>query len=130
MGRINVAGYVLGLGAVGQSLMVGNAIHKVPCWLIFITLLGPWLAVHVISFCRIAPCGPRRFAQILTIAMVWYAADTLVCELVWLLLPAARSHMYSAAVPHVLTYGCAVSFIIFGRAVRDARQYAVNHPES
>jgi hypothetical protein len=110
--------------------MLGNAINKVPFWLIFVPLLGPYLVVHVISFCRVAPCGPSRFAQIITNAMAWYVADTVACELVWLLLPVARSHMYFAAIPHALTYGCAVSFIVLVRAVRDARQYAVDHPEN
>jgi hypothetical protein len=131
MGRVNIMGYVLGLGAVGQALMLGNAIHhKVPEWLIFAPLLVPFVTVHIISFCRVAPCGPQRFAQILTFAMAWYVADTVVCELVWLLLPASRSRVYSAVIPHVLAYGCAVSFIALMRAVRDARQYAAEHPES
>jgi hypothetical protein len=130
MGRVNICGYVLGLGAVGQSLLLGNAIHKVPFWVVFIPLLVPFLMVHVISFCRVAPCGPRRFAQILTIAMAWYIADTLVCQLVWGLIPAARSHVYSAIIPHVLAYACAGSFIILVRAVRDAQQYAIDHPEN
>ena len=130
MGRVNLVGYVLGFGAVGQALMLGNAIHGVPSWLIFLPLLIPFLVVHIISFTRVAPCGPRRWAQLLTIAMVWYLADTLVCELVWLLLPAARSHVYSAAVPHIIAYGCVVGFVVLVRAAREARQYAIDHPES
>jgi len=129
MGRINVAGWVLALGAVGQSLMLGNVITKIPFWIVFVPFLGPYLVIHVISFCRVAPCGPRRFAQILTFAMAWYVVDTLDCELIWLFLPAKRSHMYPVAVPHVLAYGCAVSFVILLRGIRDARQYAIDHPE-
>lgn len=58
----------------------------------------------------------------LTVAMVWYIADTVVCESVWVLLPAARSHVYSAIIPHAIAYGCAVSFIALVRAARDARR--------
>lgn len=130
VGRVNITGYVLGFGAVGQSLLLGNAIQRVPLWLIFIPLLVPFLIVHVISFCRVAPCGPRRWAQMLTFAMSWYIADTAVCELVWLLQPAARSHAYSGTIPHAIAYGCAVSFVVLVRAAREARQCAVAHPEN
>jgi hypothetical protein len=130
VGRVNITGYVLGFGAVGQCLMLGNVIRQVPHWLIFTPLLVPFLIVHVISFCRVAPCGPRRWAQMLMFAMAWYIADTVVCELVWLLLPAARSHVYSAIIPHAIAYGCVVSFVVLVKAVRDARRYAVVHPEN
>jgi hypothetical protein len=123
VGRINVAGYGLALGALGQSLLLNRFVGKMPFWLYFVPLLGPWLLVHVISFCRVAPCGPRRFAQMLIIAMAWYTFDTLVCELVWLLDPAGRSLMYSAAIPLVLCYGSAAVFIVFVSAVREARKY-------
>lgn len=130
MGRVNITGYVLCFGAVGQMLMLGHAVRGIPLWLNFTPLLIPFLLLHVVSFTRVSPCGPRRFAQILTIAMAWYVADTGACELVWLLLPAARSHVYSALVPHVIAYGCAVSFIVPVRAAREARRYALDHPEN
>ena len=130
MGKINIASWVLGLGAVGQTLMLGNTVKQVPSWLVILPLLGPWLLIYVISLCRVAPCGRRRFAQLLKVAMVWYAADSIVCELVWCLVPSARSHIYSAVIPHLLTYGCAISFIVFLRAVRPAREYLDQQPES
>ena len=130
MGTINIAGWALLIGAMGQALMLGGFIKTIPFWLIFVPLLGPWLLVYVISFCRVAPCGPRRFARLLTIAMTWYSTDTLVCESVWLFVPASHSHIYPAAIPHALSYGSAVSFIVLLRAVRDARKYATDHPES
>ncbi len=130
MGTINIAGYVLALGAMGQALMLGNPAHIVHFWLIWVPLLGPYLLVHVISFCRVAPCDPRRFVQLLTIAMAWYVTDTLICESVWLLIPASRSHTYPAAIPHLLCYGCALAFVVLLQAVRDARAYALDNPES
>jgi hypothetical protein len=130
MGKINIAGWALLLGALGQALLLGHLSDRVPSWLTLVPLAGPWLLVYVISFCRVAPCGPRRFAQILTFAMAWYSFNTLGCELVWLLFPTGRSHMYSAAIPHTLCYGSAVSFIVLIRAVRDARNYQMNHPET
>ena len=112
MGRVNITGYVLGFGAVGQSLLLGHAVRGIPPWLNFTPLLLPFLFLHVVSFTRVSPCGPLRFAQILTIAMAWYVADTFACELIWLLFPAARSHVYSAILPHLIAYGSAVSFIV------------------
>ena len=92
-------------------------------------MLGPWLVGHVISFCRVAPCGPGRFAQILIFAMAWYSADALVAESIWLLAPASRSQMYSAVIPHVLCWGSAFNFIVLIRGVRNAREYQAHNPE-
>jgi hypothetical protein len=130
MGRVNIAGWALGFGAVGQSLLLGHSIDRIPLWLILVPLCGPWLMVYVISFCRVAPCGPGRFAQILIVAMAWYSVDTLVCELVWLLVPTGRSQMYAPAIPHALCYGSAVGFTVLIHAVRDARNYQANRPGS
>jgi hypothetical protein len=130
MGRINIAGFALAAGAVGQNLLLGQLVDRGPSWLIFASLFGPWLLVYVISFCRVAPCGPGRFAQILIFAMAWYSVNTFVCELVWLLVPAGRSQMYSAAIPHALCYGSALSFIVLIRAVRAARNYQDTAPEA
>lgn len=130
MGKINIAGWTLALGAAGQARLLGHLIDKVPFWLVFVPLSGPWLLVYVISFCRVAPCSPNRFAQLLIIAMSWYSFDALACELVWLLIPKGRSQMFSAAIPHALSYGSALSFIVLMRAVRDARNYRASHPEA
>jgi hypothetical protein len=129
MGKINVASWVLLLGAVGQALLLGHLMDRVPHWLIFVPLYGPWLLAYVISFCRVAPCGPGRFAQLLIFAMAWYSFDAIACELVWLLVPASHSQIYSAVIPHALCWGSAFSFIVLIRGVRDAREYRFNHPE-
>ena len=130
MGRINIAGWGLAVGAVGQALLLGHLSDRVPSWLIFVPSCGPWLLVYVISFCRVAPCGPGRFAQILIVAIAWYSINKFACELIWLLVPASRSQMYSAVIPHALCLGSAFSFIVLIRAVRDAREYRTNHPEA
>lgn len=127
MGKINIAGYGLAIGAVGQALLLDALIHKLPVWLIFMPLLVPWLIVHAVSFCRIAPCGPRRFAQILFIAMAWYFFDALVCELIWLLVPTGRADLTVATIAHLLCYGSVMSFIVLIRAIREARNYQASH---
>lgn len=130
MGKINIAGWGLWFGAIGQALLLYDLIGRAPYWFTYVALLGPWLLVFVISFCRVAPCGPARFAQILTLAMAWYSLDTLVCELVWLFVAKDKSHLYVAALAHALCYGSAATFTVLIRAVRDARNYQSNHPAS
>ncbi len=125
MGKINLASLALWLGAIGQSLLLGHLLDRFSSWLSFLPFLGPWILVFVISFCRIAPCGPTRFAQLLVFAMGWYSLNTLGCEMVWLFVPSGRSSVYSATIPHVLAYGSAISFIVFVDAVREARRYEV-----
>ena len=130
MGKISVAAWALLLGAVGQALLLGHLLDNVPDWLIFAPLCGPWLIGYAISFCRVAPCGPGRFAQILIFAMAWYSFDTFVCEMIWLFVPAGRSRMYIAVIPHGLCLVGALSFIVLIRGVRHAREYQTNHPEA
>jgi hypothetical protein len=127
MGRINVAGYGLAIGAIGQALLLNALSHWFSAWLIFIPLLVPWLMVHVVSFCKVAPCRPRRFAQILSIAMAWYVFDALLCELIWLFIPTGRAIGLSAAIAHLLCYGSALCFIVLIHAVREARKYQAIH---
>ena len=128
MGKINISAFGLAIGAVGQSLLLGHLFDRLPHWLLLAPLLGPWLLVYVVSFCRVAPCGPGRFAQLLVIAFTWYSIDTVICELVWLLVPTSRSQMYSATIPHVLCYGGALTFLVLTRAVRSASNYRLNSP--
>ena len=130
MGKISVASWALLLGAVGQALLLGPLLDKVPDWLIFAPLCGPWLIVYVISFCRVAPCGPGRFVQILIFSMAWYSFDAFVCEMIWLVVPASRSQMYGAVIPHALCLGGALSFIVLIGGVRHAREYQTNHTEA
>jgi len=126
MGQINISAFGLAFGAVGQALLLGNFLDRVPDRLVFVLLLGPWLLVYAISFCKVAPCTPKRFAQLLIIAMAWYSLDTLICELVWLLVPTSRSRMYPAAIPHMLCFGAALAFIVLTRAIRYTLNYQIN----
>ena len=123
MGKLNVAGWVLSLGAVGQALLLGDFFGRFPSWLLFALLLGPWLLVYTISFCRVAPCGPSRFAQMLIAAMAWYSVDTIACELIWLRFPIHRLGLESALIAHALCYLSALSFIVLIRGVRQAREF-------
>lgn len=95
MGKINISAFGLWVGALGQFLLLGNLFDRVPHLLVFAPLLGPWLLLYVISFCRVAPCGPSRFAQLVIIGVAWYSFDTVMCELVRLLVPTSRSRVYS-----------------------------------
>ena len=130
MEKINISAFGLAFGAVGQSLLLGHLLDRYPHWFAFAPLLGPWLLVYVISFCRVAPCTPSRFRQLLVIAMAWYSLDTVVCDLLWLLVPSSRSSNYSATIPHVLCYGCTLTFIVLIRAVRSAQSYQFEDPQS
>lgn len=128
MGKINISAFGLAVGALGQYLLLGNLFDRVPQWLLFAPLLGPWLLLYVISFCRVAPCGPGRFAQLLIIAISWYSVNEVMSELVWLLAPTSRSRVYSAILPHVLSFGSALVFIPLTRAIRWARDCQANEP--
>ena len=125
-GLINVAGYGLALGSVGQALLIVLGFPKVPFWMLYVPLLIPWLLVHVISFSRAAPCGPRRFYQILLVAMSWYAINTLVAEVSYFALEVAPPR-YPVAIPRLLIIcGGAISFPVLIRAVRGIRRYELS----
>ena len=130
MGKINVAAYGMAFGAVGHGLLLGRRFGAFPTWPIFMLLLAPWMLAHAISFCRVAPCGPRRFALLLSIAIGWYSLNTLVCELLWVSAPTAAHRISDAVIAHAIAYGGAISFIVLIRAIRAARTFAARHPES
>jgi hypothetical protein len=127
-GVINLAGYGLPLGAVGQNLLIGSGFPRVSSAMVLIYLFIPWFLVHVISFCRQAPCGPRRFYQILIVAMSWYAVNTFVAEASCFAF-AVSPPRYSVAIPQLMIVcGLAISFPVLIRAVRRIRQYEVSLP--
>lgn len=126
MGWINLASLGLVIGAVGQGVLLRPMLGSLPFWPIFVWLMVPWLLVFGVSFCQVAPCGPRRFAQILIFSMAWYSLDTVACELVWLFGPRDVSYATSAAIAHALCYGGAMVLILLIRAVRGARRAAEN----
>jgi len=123
MGRINVAGWGLMFGAVGQAVLLHTRFSKVPFWMFYVPLFTPWLLVYTISFCRVAPCGPRRFAQILMLSMVWYSINTLLSELSWLFVRTAPSPVFLVVLPHALIAIGACSFFVLVPAVRMAREH-------
>ena len=54
MGKINIASWALGLGAVGQSLMLGNTVKQVPSWLVLLPLPGPQSYPNDLAFSSVS----------------------------------------------------------------------------
>jgi hypothetical protein len=115
MGAINIAGWGLLFGAGGQALFLVYLFPNLPGKILFAVLLIPWLAVYTISFCRVAPCGPRAFRRILIFAMGWYTAATLLAEILCFIRRPVPHGPYSLIVPRVLMYFGALTFIVFVR---------------
>jgi hypothetical protein len=126
LGFINVAGYGLAFGSIGQALLLAPRFPKLPFWMIYLLLLTPWLIIHAASFCSVAPCGPRRFHQILTVAVSWYALNTLLAELLHVSRSSIPPPKYPAAIPHLIICGGAISFAVLIRAVIEIRRYELS----
>jgi hypothetical protein len=117
MSRLNVASWGLLIGALGQCVLYSSLFQHLPPWFVLIPLLPPWLTVYIISFCRLAPCGPQRFRQFLLFAMCWYAAMSLIADAMTVLFhPVPREH-FSIALGRVLMYAGGLTFIVFIRAL-------------
>ena len=128
MSRLHVASWGLLLGAVGQAALYNDLWPRIPLWILFAALLPPWLTVYVISFCRQAPFGPRRFRHCLIFAMCWYAIVTLLAEaLHFLNRPVPRGH-FPASVARVISYAGAFSFIVLVRACVQLRRDELSMP--
>jgi hypothetical protein len=123
MNRLSIASLGLFIGAIGQGAFYGCVFpHRSARIVVGISLL-PWLMVFVISFCRVAPFGPRPFRYCLVIAMCWYTVVTLLAEALFLLTrPAANEH-FSIIVARVLMYLGFLSFVVFLRIVVVLRRY-------
>ena len=116
---------------MGQSLLGMPSAPRLSEWILFIPFLLPWLTICTISFCRQPPFGLRRFRHCLLFAMCWYAAMTLIAEILYIVAqPRAAHKQADAVVGHVLTYGGMLSFIVFARACRQLRRYeAIQHKQ-
>jgi hypothetical protein len=126
LGMINISSFGLWVGSVGQALLLTSSFPAVPLWVVYIPLLGPWILVFVLSFCQVAPCGPRRFYQILMAAMCWYVFNTLVAELAHLPRGAVEPPNYPIGVPHLIILAGAISFVVLIRAVIQIRRYELS----
>lgn len=116
MSGLNVTSWALLIGALGQTALYAALAPRPPLWMIFGLLIPPWLTVYTISFCRQAPFGPRTFRQCLIFAMCWYAAATLLAEILHFLMRPAPWGQFPAIVARVLTYLGALSLVAFIRA--------------
>jgi hypothetical protein len=93
MNQLSIASWGLFIGASGQGVFYGYLFPHLATWIVTGISLLPGLIVFVISFCKVAPFGPRPFRYCLVFAMRWYAAVTLLAEALYLLTrPAARKH--------------------------------------
>jgi hypothetical protein len=126
MGELNIASWALLIGAWGQMGFYGLLFPRLPTWAIMAPLYLPWLTVYVISFCRVAPFGPRPFRYCLTFAMCWYAVMTLLAEGLYLITrPVPLGHLPILAV-RLCTYLAALSFTVFVRVCIQLRRYELN----
>ena len=116
MGKLHIASWGLLLGAMGQAGLYMNLLPQRPTWAIMAPLALPWLTVYTISFCKVAPFGPRPFRNCLLFAMCWYAVLTIIAEiLLFIFHPAPQGH-FPVFVARILTYVAALSFIVLIRS--------------
>ena len=123
MNQLSIASLGLFIGAIGQGVFYGYLFPHLPMWIVTGISLFPWLIVFVISFCKVAPFGPRPFRYCLVFAMCWYTVVTLLAETLYLLTRPAASKHFSIIVARVPTYLGLLSFIVFVRVVFALRRY-------
>jgi hypothetical protein len=88
LGALNVASYLLLLGGYGQGLLLADCLlpphaGRLLIGTLLLPCLVPWVTTFTITFCRVAPCGPRMFRRTLFVAMCWYVALTLCAALLY-----------------------------------------------
>ena len=123
MNQLSIASWGLFIGAIGQGAFYGYLFPHLPTWIVTGVSLLPWLIVFVISFCRVAPFGPRPFRYCLVFVMCWYTVVTLLAETLYVLTRPAASKQFSIIVARVPTYLGLLSFIVFVRVVSALRRY-------
>jgi hypothetical protein len=123
MNQLSIASWGLFIGAIGQGVFYGYLFPHLSAWIVIGISLLPWLIVFFISFCRVAPFGPRPFRYCLVFAMFWYTLVTLLAETLYLLTRPAASKHFSIIVVRVPTYLGLLSFIVFVRVVFALRRY-------
>ena len=115
MGTLHIASLALLIGSMGQLPFYASLFPKLPYWAVWIPLLPPWLTIYTISFCRRPPFGARPFRYALILAMCWYAASTLLAELLGFLVHPAPWGHFSFTLGRLLMYSGALSFMVFLR---------------
>jgi hypothetical protein len=117
MGKLNIPGYSLMVGSMGQVALLSPVFPK-HHFIVWMFLLPPWLIVHTITFCRQPPCGVRAFRKTLMFAMGWYATATLLAETLHLTLHLPPSDGWSVTVARCLMCVAAWGFIVYIRLCR------------
>jgi len=123
MNQLSVASWGLFIGAIGQGILYGYLFPHLPMWIVTGITLLPWLIVFGISFCRVAPFGPRPFRYCLVFAMCWYTVVALLGETLYFLTRPATNKHFSIIPARVPTYLGLLSFIVFVRVVFALRRY-------
>ena len=127
MNQLSIASWGLFIGAIGQGVFYAYLFPHLPKWIVTGISLLPGLIVFVISFCKVAPFGPRPFRYCLVFAMCWYTGVTLLAETSYLLTHPAASKYFSIIAARVLTYLGLLSFIVFFRVVFALRRYETDN---
>jgi hypothetical protein len=123
MNQLSIVSWGLFIGAIGQGVFYGYLFPHLPTRIVTGISLLPWLIVFVISFCKVAPFGPRPFRYCLVFAMCWYTGVTLLAETLYLLTRPAASKHFSIIVARIPTYLGLLSFIVFVRVLFALRRY-------
>ena len=113
MNQLSLASWGLFIGAFGQGAFYEYLVPYLSAWIVNGISLLPWLIVFFISFCRVAPFGPKPFRYCLVFAMCWYTTVTLLAEAPFLLTHPTENMHFSIIVARVPTYLGLLSFIIF-----------------
>jgi len=100
---------------------------NLPHWVVAALVFVPWLTVFTISFCNVAPFGPRLFRRCLIFAISWYAAITLIAEALYFALHPPPSGHFPLSIARVLMYAFGIlSTVVFVRACNSLRRYETN----
>ena len=116
LGKLHIASYSLGIGAIGQYWFYGRLFPNVRAGIVWGVLLLPWLAAFILTFYRQAPFGPRPFRRCLLVIICWYAFVTVLAEAIHLFRPLPPDGHFSLTAARVLMYIGSISFIAFVRA--------------
>lgn len=117
MGKLNIPGYSLMVGSMGQVALLSPVFPK-HHFIVWMFLLPPWLIVSTITFCRQPPCGIRAFRKTLMFAMCWYATATLLAESLHFAVHPPASDGWSVTVARCLMCVAAWGFIVYIRLCR------------
>ena len=116
LGNLYLFGLSLAVGATGLQWFYVRAFSAAPSWLIWTVLFLPWLTIHVITFCKVAPFGPRPFRRCLLLVVGAYALLIVGAEDIQAVRHLPTDGVFSLTLARVLMYIGCISFIPFARA--------------